>query len=227
MATRTATEFITARFPDGSVPRVQTRRRVRGRVHRFIPLDSKARIREAGGEFGPWLPEPEAVERLDHRMARMGVGPKLIVQRERDRDQLSIREVSAEPRIPDLGCHPTIEKSHALTYAEFPDLRSGGVFLCRFVDGSRTVSKHGYLKDDPDGWKGAAEDTFVTAGGMEALEEVAHFKVQCARRGILNLATVIVNRTIWTAPDWNARSYSGAQHFHVHEDAPGGRACNP
>jgi hypothetical protein len=87
------------------------------------------------------------------------------------------------------------------------------------------VSKHGYLKNNPNGWKGAAEDTFVTSGGMDALEEVAHFKVQKARRGDLKLATVIVNRTIWTAPAWDARVYSGVQHYHVHEDAPGGHPC--
>jgi len=221
-----ATEFITARFPDAEVPMTQTRARARRRVHRFIPPGSKARIREAGGDFGPWLPEAQAVDRLDARMARMGVGPKLIVQRESDQAQLSIREVSADPLIPDLGANPIIERSHAMTYGAFPrQLRSGGIYLCRFIDGTRTVSRHGYLKDNPNGWKGAAEDTFVTSGGMEALEEVAHFKVQTARRGDLRLATVIVNRTIWTAPDWNPRLYTGVQHFHVHEDAPGGHAC--
>jgi len=57
-----ATEFITARFPDAEVPMTQTRARARRRVHRFIPPGSKARIREAGGDFGPWLPEAQAVD---------------------------------------------------------------------------------------------------------------------------------------------------------------------
>lgn len=222
------TEFITARFPENEMPRTQTRAEARERVHLFVRQGERARIREAGGEFGPWRRERDAVERLDDRMAQMGVGPKLIVQREKDKAMLSIREVSLAPRIPDLGCSPHIEKSHALTYDRFNDLRSGGVFLCRFIDGTRTVSKHGYLDDvPPETWRGAAEDTFVKSGGMEHLEEVARFKVALAKKGDLVLATVIVNRTIWTAPDWNPRSYGGVQHFHTHEDAPGGHACSP
>jgi hypothetical protein len=221
------TEFITARFPENEMPRTQTRAEARERVHGFIRQGERARIREAGEDWGPWRKERDAVERLDDRMARMGVGPKLIVQRENDREMLSIREVSLAPKIPELGANPHIEKSHGLTYGKFHDLRSGGVWLCRFIDGTRTVSKHGYEKDNPNGWKGAAEDTFVTSGGMDHLEEVAHFKVSLARKGDLVLATVIVNRTIWTAPACDPRPYGGVQHFHVHEDAPGGHACSP
>lgn len=225
------TEFITAGFPDAEVPRTQTRLQARRRVHRFIPEGSRARIREAGGEFGSWRREADAVERTLKRMDRMGIGPKIIVQREKDMAQLSIREVSAEPLIPDLGINPHIEKSHAITYAEFDDLRSGGTWLCRFIDGTfppGTVSRHGYLDDDPpETWKGAAEDTFVKTGGMEHLEEVARFKVSKAKSGVLILSNVIVNRTIYSAPSFDARPYTGDQHFHVHEDAPGGHPCTP
>lgn len=220
------TEFITARFPDGEMPKVQTREQMRDRVHGFIK--GRARIREAGGEFGPWRREGATVARILDRTDRMGVGPKLIVQRKSDNEQLSIREVWIKASIPELHANPHIEKSHGLTWARFDDLRSGGVWLCRFVDGTHTVSKHGYLDDvPPETWRGAAEDTFVTSGGMEHLEEVARFKVSLVKRGELVLATVIVNRTIWTAPSWEPRPYGGAQHFHVHEDAPGGHACSP
>jgi hypothetical protein len=220
------TEFVTARFPDQEMPKTQDRREMLARVRGF--LKGKARLRQAGGDFGPWRSEPDAVRRIDRLTSKLGVGPKLIVQRESDMDQLSIREVSAAPLIPDLGCNPHIEKSHAVTYAEFDDLRSGGVFLCRFIDGTTTVSKHGYIDDDPpEMWEGAAEDTFVKTGGMEHLEEVARFKVGLAKTGELTLDNVIVNRTIYSAPTFAARTYTGDQHFHVHEDCPGGHACSP
>jgi len=222
------TEFITARFPDAEMPKMQSLQEAAARVRQFIRPGERARIREAGGDYGPWRREQDAVQRLLARMGRMGVGPKLVVQRENDRAQLSIREVSAEPLIPDLGCNPHIELSHAITYAEFGDLRSGGIWLCRFIDGTHDVSKHGYLDDDPpEVWKGAAEDTFVKTGGMEHLEEVARFKVAKAKAGILTLDNVIVNRTIWSAPGFDPRPYGGDQHFHCHEDAPGGHACTP
>jgi hypothetical protein len=225
-----STEFITARFPDAEVPRVQTRARMRERVRRFIREGEQARLRESGqpGEWSVWRRQAETIERILARVDRMGVGPKLIVQRGNDRAMLSIREVDALPTIPDLGCHPEIEKSHALTYAEFGDLRSGGRYLCRFIDNTTTVSKHGFVgTEDGRRWEGAAEDTFVTSGGMPHLEEVARFKVDRAKRGVIVLSNVIVNRTIYSSPSFMPRPYSGAQHFHTHEDAPGGVACRP
>jgi len=223
------TEFITARFPENEMPRTQTRAEARERVHGFVRPGERARIREAGEEFGPWRREAEAVERLDDRMARMGVGPKLIVQRENDQEQLSIREVAIAIKIADLGCNPHIEEAHALEYEEFGDalLRSAGIWLCRFIDGTHDVSKHGFLKPDPNGWKGGAEDTFVTSGGMDRLKQVTRFTVELARKKKVNLDNIIVDRSIWSAPDFNERTYGGVQHFHKHEDAPGGHACTP
>ena len=219
-----ATEFATARFPDAEAPHVQDQAGMRNRVRKFVRPGERARLRAAGGDFGPWREQAELVERLLERVERMGVGPKLIVQRQNDLEQLSIREVFAAPTIPELHANPHIEESHALTYAEFGDLRSGGLWLCRFVDGTKTVSYHGFLTNE---WKGSAEDTFVTEGGMTHLEEVARFKVDRAKRGVLNLRTVIVNTSIYTAPDFNERTYGGQPHYHTHEDAPGGTACRP
>jgi hypothetical protein len=221
-----ATEFITARFPDREMPKTQTKREALQRVHGFIPAKTRARIREVGNKdgFGRWRSEKDTVGVLERRMDRMGVGPKLIVQRESNMDQLSIREVMFTPTVKDLGCNPHIEKSHALTYAEFGDLRSGGIWYCRRIEGSDSVSKHGYQTRE---WKGSAEDTFVTKGGMSYLEEVARWKVSKAKSGLLVLNTVIVNRTIYSAPSFAPRSYGGAQHYHIHEDAPGGFACQP
>jgi hypothetical protein len=224
------TEFVTAKFPDAEVPRTQSRAQTRRRVHRFIPAGSKARIREAGGEFGPWRTERDAVQRLDDRMARMGVGPKLIVQRESDREQLSIREVAVGPAIPELGASPFIEQAHAVIYDEFGPqlLRSAGIWLCRYVDGTTTVSKHGYLDDiPPETWRGAAEDLFVTSGGMTQLKKVARFTVDRAKSKAITLSTVIVDHSIFTAPDFVERPYGGDPHYHQHHDAPGGHPCSP
>jgi len=150
----------------------------------------------------------------------MGLGPKLIVQRRSDRSQLSIREVEA---IPDLGAAPELEKIHAAVWAEF-DVRSGGLYLCRYIDGTHTTSKHGYLKDDPNGWKGAAEDIFVIGGGMPDLVLVAEFIVNGTKKDILEAETVIVDRKIWT-PSQGWHAYLGVQHFHVHVDVLGGHPC--
>jgi len=223
------TEFITSRFPDGEVPRTQSRTEMRARVHVFVPEGSRARLREAGGTVGPWRSEGELVPRIMARADAMGVGPKLIVQRESDERQLSIREVAAAPEIPELYADPAIEEAHAHIYDEFGAniLRSAGVWLCRYVDGTRTVSKHGYHNPDR-GWRGAAEDLFVTSGGMTQLHKVARFTVDRAKSGVLTLGTVIVDTSIFTAAGgWAEKPYGGVRHYHQHHDSPNGRPCQP
>jgi len=212
------TEFITARYPENAMPKTQDQKGMMTRARGF--LDGAGRLREAGGEFGPWLTEPVVLDRIAKRTGAMGLGPKLIVQRKSNRDQLSIREIAA---IVDLGAAPELEKIHAAVWSEF-DVRSGGLYLCRFIDGTHTTSKHGYLKDDPNGWRGAAEDIFVIGAGMAALVQVAEFIVNGTKKNVLEAATVIVDRKIWTpAMGWHA--YTGVQHFHVHVDVLGGHPC--
>jgi len=220
------TAFVTARFPDAEMPKTQTLEQAVDRMKRFLPRTSEARYREAGGDYGPWRKRSDIVERVEGRMKRMGVGPKLIVQRFSDREQLGIREIEAAPAIPDLGAAPEIEKIHAAVWAEF-DVRSGGLWLCRYIDGTKTVSKHGYLDDTgPVQWRGAAEDIFVIDGGMEDLKLVAEFIVSGTKNGALEAATVIVDQTIWTpAAGWHL--YTGDRHFHTHVDVVGGHACTP
>lgn len=215
----TEAKFVIARFPEGELASVRDRSSMAQRVHRFIPPRARARIREIGGEWSQWRGERDSVHRILERVDRMGVGPKLIVQRESDREMLSIRELTSTP---DLGAAPDIEEIHGEIWAEF-EVRSGGLWLCRYVDGTSIVSRHGFLTRE---WRGAAEDVFVTEGGMPALVDVAEFVVDRTRRGLLNARTVIVDQDIWT-PDSGWRVYSGRPHYHGHFDVAGGWACRP
>lgn len=225
------TVFVTARFPEGRVPRTSNRlamlRRTRGFVFEFADRPKRrSRLREIGEDFGPWRSPGDLMERVERRTAEMGVGPKLIIQREHDMEQLSIRELEVEPTSPDLGCHPDIEAIHYAVWAEFAgQVRSGGRFVCRYIDGTLNVSRHGYLGNvPPPPWRGAAEDIFVTIGGMTNLKRVANFIVARTIAGDLKADHVIVDRRIWTAGSgWGP--YGGNRHFHVHVDVAGGRPC--
>jgi hypothetical protein len=210
------TEFITARYPDAEMPKTQDKKEMMFRLRGF--LDAQGRLREAGGEWGPWRQKGEIMDRVDRRVSRMGVGPKLIVQRKSDREQLSIREVEAV--VPDLNAAPELEKIHGAVWSNF-DVRSGGLYLCRFIDGTSTVSKHGYLSAT---WKGAAEDIFVINGTMNDLVQVGEFIVSGTKKDILEAATVIVDDKIWT-PSQGWHRYLGSRHYHVHTDVAGGHAC--
>jgi hypothetical protein len=197
------------------------------RTRRFCLLHAdtpqrRSRLREAGEDFGPWKSPADVMDQVERRTAVMGVGPKLIVQREFDRDELSIREVEAEPTGPDLGCAPELERIHYACWDEFSDLRSGGRYVCRFIDGTSSVSRHGYITN---AWKGAAEDIFVTVPNTIAhLIEVAQFIVTGTLAGSLHADHVIVGNRIWTVGSgWTG--YGGAYHAHVHVDVDGGWVC--
>jgi hypothetical protein len=223
-----ATEFITARFPEAEMPRTSNRAGMLRRTRFFLKPADQGRIREAGtSKYGRWRDTEQVMQVVKDRTARMGVGPKLIVQRRSaDNDEISIREITKDPLIPELHANPLVEKIHAIVWAKF-DVRSGGLYVCRRIDGSTQVSKHGYIGiTDGKSWRGAAEDVFVLSGGMTELENVAEFIVVQTKAGNAKAATVIVNRKIWT-PSQGWHAYTGEQHFHVHFDCLGGTACNP
>ena len=221
------TEFITARFPESEMERKTGREAMLARTTAFVRKHAdrpqrRSRLREAGRDFGPWKSPQEIIGQVERRTAVMGCGPKLICQREHDREQLSIRELEAEVPHPDLGCAPELERIHFAVWDEFNDVRSGGRFLCRFIDGTSTVSKHGYLTDE---WRGAAEDIF-REGDMDDLIAVANFIVVSTTADHLKASRVIVDDRIWD-PDSGWHPYGGNRHFHCHVEVEGGHACSP
>jgi hypothetical protein len=212
-------EFIFTDFPDGDIARLINRPTLLERLRKFIPAGEKARIREIGGEWGPWRRESEAIDRIEMRIDKMGVGPRLVVQRQNDMDMRAIRELS---QTPNLGAAPELEKIHGAVWQRY-NVRSGGLYLCRYIDGTRTVSKHGYRSDS---WKGAAEDVFVNAGGMTELVKVGRYIADQTKAHTLEAATVIVDNDIWQ-PSTGWKVYGGQRHYHVHVDVLGGTACSP
>jgi hypothetical protein len=153
----------------------------------------------------------------------MGVGPRLVIQREKDMEGMGIREVS---RTPNLGAAPKIEEIHAAVWQRF-DVRSGGLWLCRYIDGTNSVSRHGYESSNPS-WKGGAEDIFPMGkdGGAAGLVKVAAFIIAETKAGRLDAENVIWLQRIWS-PGAGERVYGGITHYHVHADVLGGSACRP
>jgi len=219
-------KYITAKFPESEIVRETGRTKAMLRVRRFMARagNQQSRIREAGGDFGPWKKNIEIQRIVRKRTSNRGT--KLIVQRQADTQQLSIRAIEPEPPIADLGCHPEVERIHASVWNQFRgNVRSGGIYVCRFIDGTSTVSKHGYRgSTPPPPWRGAAEDIFIKSGGMTELERVADYIVAETQAGRLSAATVIVNRRIWTR-DGGWRAYTGVTHYHIHVDVDGGQPC--
>ena len=218
-------EYVTARFPENRKERVTKRRAMVDRLHTFIPPDSRMRLRLVGESFGHWRRERDGVARVLEIVDRSEVGQKLVVQRESDREQLSVRQVETL-FVRDLGAHPMIELLSAELVEEFSMevLRDGGLYVCRYVDGTTTVSKHGYVKKTKPRWKGAARDWFVRTGGMDMLWKVARFQVQRIKARDIENAHVICENSIYTHP-YGWTGYRGVTHYHTHLDVPGGVGC--
>jgi len=129
-------EYVTARFPENRKERVTKRRAMVDRLHTFIPPDSRMRLRLVGETFGRWRRERDGVAWVLEIVDRNEVGQKLVVQRESDREQLSVRQVETL-FVPDLGAHPMIELLSAELVEEFSMnvLRDG-------VKGTQTTDPH-------------------------------------------------------------------------------------
>lgn len=223
-----AIEYRTARWPENEMVRETDKAEAMNRLREFIgDANDRGRMRMKGREYTDrFRVRPVLLDRVEDRLQRIPFAEVIIVQREAgDRDQLSIRKLHPDPPLADLNANPLLEAAHAAVWTEFKgDVRSGGAWLCRYIDGTHTVSRHGFWKPDPGGWKGSAEDVFVTEGGMPRQEAMANFVVK--EFGNKGLIECISNTRIWT-PGSGWHSYGGHQHFHMHMGFAGGAACRP
>lgn len=169
---------------------------------------------------------------LRPRLVSGKVGLRFIT-RTSDGPAVSITKVDISPTIIDTQASPVIDVVKAYVIAKFgSDVYSLGDWYCRYIDGKRTVSKHGYKGRNRDAseWFGAAWDIGARRAGMTTLQRVAHQIVALAEAGgplAAKIAEVIVDDTIWTpAQGWH--HYSGVPHVtHVHVATFEGSPCSP
>jgi len=210
--------------------KVQTREQMVDRMLAFTAVASRARIRDKGNfdvrRFGPWRLRKDIRSRVRNRTRNNGVGYEIFVQRGNDRRTLRIHKVEVDSPVPDLGCHPEIERAYAALVARFgrAGIVNGGIYVCRFVDGTRIVSKHGY-RDVSGAWRGAACDIFSDPDTMGALGDRANFLVAETRAGRLRLSRVIIGQSVWESFDGRWHFYTGAFHRHVHFEVAAGSPC--
>jgi hypothetical protein len=219
--------YLTQRYPESEKVKETGRRRALTRTKAFMTKKGGSiQLREPGEPYGPRLTAREALRRVARR-SRIRHTFKAIIRRLSDGEEFSLRTINKESfPVPDLGCLHAIEVAHGWIWDHFPGrVRSGGRFVCRYIDGTHTVSRHGFV--DPRGtWKGAAEDVFID-GDMGDLVAMARAIVGAAEESVLDLDTVIVNRMIWTSGTGVWHEYNGAVHYHVHVDKLAGEPCRP
>jgi hypothetical protein len=212
----------------GNVPeRTLDRGKMLERVDLYLSKADKARLWRRDRIPGMFRPEERVRERLAAVTRDAPEGQRILVQRQGEDETLVVQKVEPLGTVTDLGCNPQIEKAHSLLWAKFGEdkLRSAGRWYCRYIDGTKTVSRHGYRSKD---WQGAAEDIFGEGGmnTMAGLEDIAKFLVRKHEAGEVKLYTVIYGNRKWRAGEgWGV--YGGVFHTHVHYDALRGRPCTP
>jgi hypothetical protein len=216
-------QFVVERHPSGEFRGTHARDEMLARALRFAEQGWLFNLRTRGTDWSRPFTRGEALERVKSRTAARDDDFKLFLKRRRDKAILSIHKIEVEPPVADLGCHPEVEKIHAALVHEFGSggISSGGRYYCRYVDGTRTVSRHGYVDT---GWKGAAEDIFASPDSMGELAQRANFIISKTKAGVLRADRVIVGASSWR-PIEGWTTYTGAYHRHVHYECNGGRPC--
>ena len=200
-------EYVHARYPSGDNQRTTTREQFLARLWNF---EDKSRIRTKwSGEdgWGRWREAGPAVRRIRQITGRMGVGPKLVIQRESDLECISVRKVTPPLSIIDTNGNLKADTWWSAVNAEFAEYhpRFAGAYVCKSIAGSGgTPSQHSY---------GNAVDIFFDT--FQDQERVAAWAV--AHADEFSLEHVISGDRIWTrGVGWHA--YTGDYHAHLHVD---------
>lgn len=168
------------------------------------------RIRVTGDELGHIRELHELDTRLEHRLPRTVVGDKLFVVCLANGSVIVSRTVRVDTNVKPaetIGT-PDVDWIYGFLVEEFPrEWVDWGIFNCRYIDGTDTVSQHAY-KNALD----AHPLTMVTGDRMyQALEKVRNGKGQGK-----------VGRVLWRVP-------SHFDHLHIEGDPEmhGALDCTP
>jgi hypothetical protein len=222
--------YIVEQHPSGKFEREHSRAKMILRVTRFCSVGWKFRFRERHERYPQsfGLNRVRAIRRMRYLTGKGDAGFKLFIQRRRDGAQLSILKVEYVPLAPDLGANDEIEKAYGVLVLRFggSGIINGGIYYCRFVDGTTIVSHHGYLSSD---WKGGAGDVFSSPDTMDDLYDRARFLVGEVRAKRLKLTRIICGDDVWESYDAMVQPhpYNGVYHRHVHFEVEDGHPCNP
>lgn len=182
--------------------------------------------RDDDGELGPVrsTAEVNAIVRRWSKDAR--AGSRLDLHHETQDVVFAMRSVEVAPPVvaPDIA--PPLQLLYVRVFTKYGWVTNLGNWYCRFVRGTRIVSKHGYYLSNL--WRGAAQDFGCPDGAhLELLaNSIVHWATDPSDPLYGKIATVIVHDRIWQKGEgW--QHYGGVYHYHVHVDVDLGVACHP
>lgn len=213
----------------GETHHEQPRKRAAFRARVQFKLDHAQgpfQLRRDGGDPGPDRNTKEIYDRVRSWTQNATTGARLdIIAQD---TVLNLRAVQVAPPIPAPDVAPPLGKLYVQVFTKYGWVTNLGNWYCRFIAGTRTVSRHGYHAAD-DSWFGAAQDFGASNGDQLVLlaNDIVHWANDSSDTDFYRkIATVIVHDRIWTK-DGGWGHYSGEYHYHVHVDVDAGVPCSP
>lgn len=185
-------------------------------------------LRRDGGPPGPDRTTAEIMGRVRAWTKQARVGSRLDIITQDPGVVFNLRTVEVAPPVPAPDIAPALRPVYIRGFTRHQFLTNLGNWYCRFVAGTRVVSRHGYHAAD-DSWYGAAQDFGADNGDqlVQWANEIVAGATDPQDTEFYNrIATVIVHDRIWEqGVGWG--HYGGEYHYHVHVDVDQGIACSP
>jgi len=117
--------------------------------------------------------------------------------------------------------NPRIAKAAQYAKDHCRRVQCSGWVYTRYVSGTTTWSQHSRFAEGGNAVDLTVyhNDDYHDGIDMDATQDVADVLVAAARAGALQLRRVIFRDAQWNAPSWQAISYGGTYHTHVHAEA--------
>lgn len=187
--------------------------------------------RDDDGDLGPDRTTAEVNKIVVQWSKTAVVGARLDVHAQDTVLAFKCVEVKPPIQAPDIA--PFLQPVYVRIFTKHGYATNLGNWYCRFIAGTRIVSRHGYYDDDT--WHGAAQDFGADNGDeLEVMAfEIMSWATDPTDKDMFGrVATIIVHDRIWergdaAAPVSRWRSYSGIYHYHVHVDVDQGVPCSP
>lgn len=194
---------------------------------KFAKVHGLMRVQRDGGDLGPprTVAECNRITRNWTKTAKVGARLNFFDDAQQDSMVYHFRAVEVKPPIPAPDTAPPLGPLYVRVVMKHGYVTNLGNWFCRFIAGTRDVSRHGYYSQT---WKGAAQDFGCDTSQQlsDLADEVIRWANDPQDPFYNKVATVIVHDRIWErGVGW--QHYGGIYHYHVHVDVDAGVPCSP
>jgi len=186
--------------------------------------------------WGPAFKLATILDRSRTRLKTESIGYRHIIgvdEGDKVKPIVTTYKTEVAPKIQDVVGSPAIDVVYTYVFKRFPKASNLGTWYCRYVDGTWTVSKHGYRgtsqqADTQEAWFAAAID-FGPSGQMDVLQDIFDFCIynSVGDDAIFRRTGLILFKDKAWSPSQGLHQSGANYHYHVHYETDEGYPCSP